>query len=44
MTAWTFRQARPEDWEAVVTLLSQCSLPLDGAREHLPDFLLAFEE
>ena len=34
----------PQDWEAVQGLLVQSALPLDGARDHLQDFLLAFDE
>jgi len=43
-TAGVFRQAVPNDWEAVRGLLVSCSLPLDGAQQHLADFLLAFED
>lgn len=38
-----FRQAVPGDWEAVRALLESCSLPRDGAQQHLGDFLLAFD-
>ena len=40
MTA-TIRHATPDDWDAVVGLLQRVSLPLDGAREHITDFVLA---
>ena len=39
-----FRQAVPNDWEAVRGLLESCSLPLDGAQQHCTDFLLAFAD
>src|SRR5215204_2940199 len=35
------RGAGPNDWDRVATLLSALSLPLDGAREHLANFVLA---
>src|SRR5258708_32350324 len=38
-----FRRAVPNDWEFVKGLLESCSLPIDGAQQHLGDFLLAFE-
>jgi amino-acid N-acetyltransferase len=38
----TFRMAEPSDWAAVASLLTAAHLPLDGARDHLPGFLLAF--
>ena len=38
-----FRQAVPGDWQAVKELLGSSSLPLDGAQQHLADFLLAFD-
>jgi len=34
------RGARPDDWPAVEALLRACSLPRDGALEHLDDFLV----
>ena len=37
----TLRRARFDEWEHVARLLSESSLPLDGAREHLTDFLVA---
>jgi len=38
------RGARPEDWPAVEALLRACALPLDGAAEHLADFVVADDE
>ena len=37
-----FRKALPGDWPAIAALLSAARLPLDGVRDHLPGFLLAF--
>jgi N-acetylglutamate synthase-like GNAT family acetyltransferase len=37
----TLRQATPKDWPAVASLLEANKLPLDGAREHLSNYLLA---
>ncbi|MFZ5815694.1 MAG: arsenic resistance N-acetyltransferase ArsN2 [Bacillota bacterium] len=39
---WTFRRATTDDWTAVASLLTGAELPLDGAKEHLTGFLLAF--
>jgi N-acetylglutamate synthase-like GNAT family acetyltransferase len=39
---WTFRSATLDDWNEVAALLNDVHLPLDGAKEHLDDFLLAF--
>ena len=36
-----FREAAPNDWDAVAALLTSSSLPLDGAREHIHSFVLA---
>lgn len=36
-----FRQAVPADWDDIARLLDRYSLPLEGAREHLGDFLVA---
>lgn len=36
------RPARANDWLAVAALLERTGLPLAGAREHLPTFLLAW--
>ncbi len=41
---WTFRRATSDDWNNVATLLTAVHLPLDGVREHLDEFLLAFSE
>lgn len=38
------RGARPEDWPAVEALLRACALPLDGAADHLADFVVADDE
>jgi phosphinothricin acetyltransferase len=35
------RSATPRDWERVAALLSASSLPTDGAREHIGDFVVA---
>ena len=35
------RAARPDDWPAVEALLRACALPVDGAAEHLADFVVA---
>lgn len=34
------RNASTEDWPAVEALLRSCGLPLEGAREHLGDFIV----
>lgn len=44
MTNWTFRIATSTDWGAIVALLSRAALPLEGAEDHLRDFLLAFKD
>lgn len=36
-----FRHAAESDWNAIAALLQQAELPLDGAKDHLPHFLLA---
>jgi amino-acid N-acetyltransferase len=41
---WRFRAANDNDWSAIADLLSSLNLPLDGAKDHLSNFLLAFEE
>jgi amino-acid N-acetyltransferase len=33
--------AAPSDWPAIAGLLTGCGLPLEGARDHLADFLVA---
>jgi L-amino acid N-acyltransferase YncA len=35
------RPAAPADWPRIATLLSASALPLDGAHEHLADFVVA---
>lgn len=37
------RIARDNDWGAIRALLLACELPLDGAREHLANFVVADE-
>ena len=37
----TLRRAAPNDWPLVAELLGALSLPLDGAREHIDEFLVA---
>lgn len=37
----SLRQATPADWPALAALLRANGLPLEGAREHLPTFLVA---
>ena len=37
----TIRAAGPADWDQVATLLAASALPLDGARDHLGEFILA---
>lgn len=39
---WSFRQATAADWPRIEDLLTSAHLPLDGAQQHVPDFLLAF--
>jgi amino-acid N-acetyltransferase len=39
-----FRRALPSDWKAIGTLLAECKLPLDGARDHLETFMVAHDE
>ena len=40
-TGVTVRRAAPDDWPRVAELLGALSLPLDGAREHLTEFMVA---
>jgi N-acetylglutamate synthase-like GNAT family acetyltransferase len=40
---WSIRPAEEHDWNAVEALLVKSGLPLAGAREHLANFLVAFE-
>jgi amino-acid N-acetyltransferase len=42
MTAIVFRPAADSDWGAVAELLSEAGLTLEGAREHLSGFILAW--
>jgi len=37
------RRATSRDWRPVKALLGQCDLPMEGAAEHLGNFLLAFD-
>lgn len=39
-----FRFAQPTDWPAIAKLLADANLPLDGAQEHLGDFVLAVRD
>ena len=39
--ALTIRRAEPDDWPAVAGILGALSLPLDGARDHLGEFVVA---
>ena len=39
--AVTIRRATPNDWARVAELLVSASLPLDGAREHASEFIVA---
>lgn len=41
MSALIFRFAQPTDWPGIATVLASANLPLDGAQEHLSDFVLA---
>jgi N-acetylglutamate synthase-like GNAT family acetyltransferase/thioredoxin reductase len=36
----SFRSATESDWPAIAALLAAAALPLDGAREHLPHFIV----
>jgi amino-acid N-acetyltransferase len=38
-----FRPADPRDWDAIAAHLEGTGLPLNGAREHLEHFTLAFD-
>lgn len=42
MSDWIIRRATAHDWPRLAALLEMAELPLAGAEEHLPDFLLAF--
>ena len=37
----SLRAARPDDWPGVEALLRACALPIDGAADHLADFVVA---
>ncbi len=41
VTALRIRSARADDWATISSLLTTSKLPLDGAREHVEDFLVA---
>lgn len=41
MSGVRLREAQPDDWLAVESLLADAELPLAGAREHLRDFIVA---
>jgi N-acetylglutamate synthase-like GNAT family acetyltransferase len=41
---WIFRPATPADWPAVADLLTRVNLPLEGALEHIDEFIVAFSE
>jgi amino-acid N-acetyltransferase len=43
MSNFSFRTASPEDWQAVSDLLVANDLPLDGARDHLTNFIVAYQ-
>jgi amino-acid N-acetyltransferase len=40
----TFRPAGPGDWPAIESLLTAAQLPLDGAAEHLDNFVLGMAD
>lgn len=40
----TFRPAEPGDWPAIEALLAAARLPLDGAAEHLDNFVLGMAD
>jgi amino-acid N-acetyltransferase len=44
VTAIEMRSAAREDWPAIASLLEQLHLPLDGAADHLPAFIVATRE
>lgn len=43
MNSPTIRHADAADWQAIQDLLVQSRLPLDGAREHLENFMVAHD-
>lgn len=40
----SFRRAQSDDWMAVASLLEQHHLPLDGAQDHLGQFVVAVDD
>ncbi len=44
MSSISYRIGAAEDWPAVSALLQSASLPLEGAREHLLNFTLAWRD
>ncbi|MFN3979260.1 MAG: arsenic resistance N-acetyltransferase ArsN2 [Caldilinea sp.] len=44
MTSITIRTADIEEWPAIAALLTGYDLPLDGAQEHVADFMVAVGE
>jgi len=43
MSTPTIRPANDEDWPIIAALLTGYDLPLDGAQEHLADFVVALD-
>jgi N-acetylglutamate synthase-like GNAT family acetyltransferase len=43
MAHFTIRDSTPRDWEPAKDLLLRCALPVDGAKEHFANFVLAFD-
>lgn len=43
MNSLHFRSASAEDWPAIASLLERYDLPLEGAQDHLEQFLLALD-
>ena len=41
MSTTLIRQALPSDWDAIATLLTSAQLPLDGAEQLAPHFVVA---
>lgn len=41
---YEIRNASPVDWPKVESLLREAELPLDGARDHLDDFLVCHDD
>ena len=42
MNEIVFRNAAPSDWHQIAQLLQSADLPLDGAQEHIANFVLAY--